>query len=81
MITGDDLRKVLHDWSLDQRANANERHRLGHVSYYLTSNTADLIAAQLNDLARARAASPPDPDRKPTWGERATGTWHPGDET
>lgn len=81
MIRGEDVRKVLHDMSLDPRANANERHRLGHVSYYLTSGTADLIAARLNNMAIERAAAPPDPDRKPTWGERAAGTWHPGDET
>ncbi len=81
MITGDDLRKVLHDWSLDQRANANERHRLGHVSYYLTSNTADLIAARLNEIASAAEPLPSDVPGLSVWGQRALGTWHPGDET
>lgn len=81
MITGADLRSALHDFSLDQRANANERHRLGHVSYYLTNTTADLIAARLNEMASERATDPPDPARIPTWAERAAGTWHPGDET
>lgn len=50
MITGADIRTAIHAVSLDPGANANERERLGHVSYYLRDSTADIIATLLNNL-------------------------------
>lgn len=52
MIRGDDIRKVLHDVSLEPGATANEKQRLGHLTYYLTAATAQDIADRLNEKVR-----------------------------
>lgn len=48
MITGQHIRDAIHALSLDPKATPDERHRAGHLSYYLTTWTADRIAAKLN---------------------------------
>ena len=59
MITGDDIRLVLHDESLSAKANANERDRLGLATYYLTVRTYEAIAARLNDIETKRSGEEP----------------------
>lgn len=73
MITGKDVRKALHDVSLDPGANANERERLGHVSYYLRESTADIIATLLNNLE-----PPPISADYAIWSNEHQAWWKPG---
>lgn len=57
MIRGEDVRKVLHDVSLEPGATADEKHRLGLFTYYLTAATAQDIADRLNEKAERNAAA------------------------
>lgn len=52
VIRGEDIRKVLHDVSLEPGATADEKQRLGHLTYYLTAATAQDIADRLNEMVR-----------------------------
>lgn len=49
VISGKDVKAVLHDIALDPKATADEKHRLGFFVYYLTGTTADRIAAKLEE--------------------------------
>ena len=51
MIRGEDVHKALHDVSLEPGATADEKHRLGHLTYYLTAATAQDIADRLNGMS------------------------------
>lgn len=59
LIFGKDVREAIHAASLDPGASANERERLGHVSYYLRDSTADIIATMLNNRAMTRPPAKP----------------------
>lgn len=73
MITGKDVRKALHDISLEPGRSAEEKHTLGQFTYYLRDSTADIIATLLNNLE-----PPPPRVDYVIWSNEHQAWWGPG---
>lgn len=65
MIRGEDVRRILHAVSLEPGATADEKHRLGQFTYYLTAATAQDIADRLNAADDTRPLQAKARDRRP----------------